>query len=58
MKFVYELIEMFGQYKLKYDVPTKTLVCKSPMLVTDLVEIRKLIEAYRLPINEIRIVGR
>lgn len=53
-KTVYQLIGKYKQYKLKYE--DKMLICKQPMLVSDFVTIKKLIE--KLDIKEIRIVGR
>lgn len=55
---VYDLIEKYKQYELEYDYINKILWTREPMLVVDLVTIRKIINDNELDIKQIRIVGR
>lgn len=54
---IYEVIEKYKQYDLEYNVVTKILYTREPMIVSDFVNIRNIIKEYNLDIKEIRING-
>lgn len=55
---IYEIMEKYKHYNLRYDVVDKILFVYEPMLVKDFVNLKNIIREYEVDIKEIRIIER
>lgn len=50
------LLDRYREYDIKYDVPSKTIIVRKPMLVKDYVNMKNIIREYKLDVKDI-IIG-
>lgn len=52
-----KIIEMYSQYRMRYDPLNKILFIYTPMLVVDYVNLKLLLKIHKIDVKDIRIMG-